>query len=291
MVSPIPTGPAAAISWPGRARAAAAVTFDVDAESALLHNVPKATAHRSALSQAGYDRVAVPAILEMYHRLGVRQTFFVPGWVVERYPWLAEAIVTAGHEVALHGYRHIAAHDLTPGEEAEDIERACAVLGSVLGRTSQGWRGPNYGYSTHTTKLLLAQGIRYDSTLMGHHLPYLIRSGDATLLELPVDWTNDDWPQYAQSFEFAYHMPIASPAAAMAVYRAEIAAAKQVGGLWIGVWHPFLSGRPSRLAAIADLVRELRDDDEIWLAPLHEIAAHVRDQIATAGYRPMIDQE
>ncbi|MCX4094652.1 aldo/keto reductase [Nocardia sp. alder85J] len=216
---------------------------------------------------------------------------FQPGWVIERYPWLAEAIVAAGHELALHGHRHIAAHDLTPGEEAEDIQRACAVLDRVLGRSSAGWRGPNYGYSAHTTTLLVAQGIRYDSTLMGHHLPYLTRSGDATLLELPVDWTNDDWPQYAQSFEFEYHMPIKPPAGAMAVYRAEIAAATRLGGLWIGVWHPFLSARPARLDAIEDLVRELRDDDEIWLAPLCEIAAYVQDRIDAGEYRPMIDRE
>jgi len=287
MVTGVSTDYSSALEWPGGARMAAAITFDVDAESALLHNVTGMRARQSALSQANYDLIAVPRIIEMYQRLGITQTFFVPGWVIERYPWLAEAIVGAGHELALHGYRHVSAHDMAADEEAEDVAMACAVLDTVLGRASAGWRGPTYGYSTHTTELLVAHGITYDSTLMGHHLPYVVESGGSRLIELPVDWANDDWPQYAQSFEFAYHMPIRPAQVALEVYRAEIAAAKRLGALWIGVWHPFLSARPSRLDAIEDLARELRDDDDIWLAPLADIAAHVQAQIEAGQYRPM----
>jgi peptidoglycan-N-acetylglucosamine deacetylase len=130
--------------------------------------------------------------------------------------------------------------------------------------------------------------VQYDSTLMAHHLPYVVTSGDASLIELPVDWANDDWPQYAQSFEFAYHMPIKSAEQALTVYRGEIEAARRHGGLWIGVWHPFLSARPSRLDAIEELARELRDDSDIWLASLGEIAAHVEHQITAGQFNPMV---
>jgi peptidoglycan/xylan/chitin deacetylase (PgdA/CDA1 family) len=283
MVSPPPPPP-----WPGGKRFAAAVTFDVDMESMLLASMPE-TAHRhsAALSYFGYDRVAVPRILERYRRMDVRQTFFVPGWCMERHPDLMRAIVADGHEIGLHGYVHEVASTLgSRAAEAELLERALEAMDRVLGRRPSGWRAPVYGFSPDTAELLVQAGISYDSSLMGDDLPYLLRTPAGELIELPVDWANDDWPQYAQSFEFQYHMTTRAPARAAEVYRAEIDAARELGGLWIGVWHPCITGRQARLNAALGLLQELLDAGDAWVATLEEIAVHVRGLADGGEWQP-----
>ena len=55
-------------------------------------------------------------------------TFFVLGWVAERFPRLVRAIAAEGHEIASHGYAHRLVYDLTPRQFREDIRRSKDVL-------------------------------------------------------------------------------------------------------------------------------------------------------------------
>jgi peptidoglycan/xylan/chitin deacetylase (PgdA/CDA1 family) len=278
--------------WPNGARCAAAITFDMDSDSMLHVSLP-ATAHRrvTALSWLRYDRVAVPRILQIYRHYGLRQTFFVPGWCMERYPALIEAMLADGHEVALHGYIHELANE-QPGRDREQywLERSLQAMQRVVGARPDGWRAPLYSFSEHTADLLAGAGFRYDSSLMGDDVPYVLRTGAGDLLELPVDWASDDWPQYVQSLEFEYLMPINSPDRAMDVFRAEFDAAWEYGGLWIATWHPFVSARPARARVVAELLDYIAEKGDVWLAPLREIAEHTRSIIADGSYSPRVDE-
>lgn len=46
------------------------------------------------------------------------------------------------------------------------------------------------------------------------------------------------------------------------------------GGLWIGIWHPFVSGRLSRWQRIEQMIEEMQETGEVWFATLEEIATH-----------------
>src|SRR5690606_14905316 len=43
-------------------------------------------------------------LLELLDEHGLQATFFVLGWVAERYPGLVRELAAAGHEIASHGY-------------------------------------------------------------------------------------------------------------------------------------------------------------------------------------------
>ena len=244
------------IEWPNGARCAVSITFDVDADSLLFLDDPEG-GHRHVGFQSWlrYDEVAVPAILRMYERLGLKQTFFFPGWCLERYPDLGTAVAEGGHEVAAHGYLHELAHTLEPALERELMHRTLAICESVTGTRPSGWRGPRYTFSDRTADLIAEAGLSYHSGLMGHHLPHLVKTDRGSFIELPVDRASDDWPQYVVSPEFGYFIPIRAPDVAFGTFGAEFEAAYEQGGLWIAVWHPFVSGRPSRLAAIERFLR------------------------------------
>ena len=85
-----------------------------------------------------------PAVLEELARRGVRATFFLVGQQVERRPALAAEIAAAGHEVAIHGYRHRLLLRRSPRELAADFDRAAALIGEASGVASGVYRPP-YG--------------------------------------------------------------------------------------------------------------------------------------------------
>ncbi|ROO86069.1 polysaccharide deacetylase [Actinocorallia herbida] len=274
--------------WPGGARCAAAVTFDVDAESSLFAALPD-TAHRrvSALSYFGYDQIAVPRITREYRRLGIEQTFFVPAWCMERYPAVLESILDGGHEIGLHGYIHELSYEHSSIEQERDwLGRSLELAERLTGKRPSGWRAPTYGFSEHTARVLAEAGFRYDSSLMGDDVPYLLDTPAGSIVELPVDWANDDWPQYVQSFEFDYYATTRAPDRAMEVFRAEVDAARAYGGLWIGVWHPAVTGRPARFTRVVALLEELLSAGDVWVATLDEIARHVEGLIARGEWTP-----
>src|SRR5579875_135323 len=102
----------------------AAFTFDFDAEEVWIGEDPANADRPGVLSQGTYGaKVAVPAILELLDRQGVRATFFVPGRVAERHPQEVDRIVSAGHELAHHGYTHRSVTSLDAEEEEEEMRR------------------------------------------------------------------------------------------------------------------------------------------------------------------------
>jgi peptidoglycan/xylan/chitin deacetylase (PgdA/CDA1 family) len=85
-----------------------------------------------------------PAILELLAQANATATFFLVGEQVERYPEVARAVAEAGHEVALHGFRHTLLLRRTVRELADDLARAHALIEDVTGSSPQLYRPP-YG--------------------------------------------------------------------------------------------------------------------------------------------------
>jgi peptidoglycan/xylan/chitin deacetylase (PgdA/CDA1 family) len=280
------------IAWPDGARCAVAFTWDVDAESLLHFYFPDTAHNRLTLSSVlRYDvEVAVPRILEIFARYGLRQSFFVPGWCIETYPRTVEAILEGGHELAHHGYWHEKSNQLSREEERACLHQGIEAIVKASGRRPRGYRAPSFAFSRHTVDLLLEGGFDYDASLGGDDLPYLVGNGRGTLVELPHDMSLDDWTQYVCMKDFGYMLPIASPQRATEVFRAEFDAAWRYGGLWIAVWHPFASGRMPRCEAWVGLIEHMQARGGVWFATLEAIAAHVRRAAAEGTWHPRIDR-
>jgi hypothetical protein len=276
------------VPWPNGAKCAACFTLDMDAES-LLHLAHPQRAHSmvSAASSLRYGPdVAVPRILDSYRHYGIRQTFFVPGWCAERYPYAVEAMVRAGHEVSAHGYLHEHPNELSDDDERHWLARALSAVQSVTGEPSVGWRAPLYKFSHRSAELLLEAGIAYDASLMGDDIPYLLDTPSGTLLELPSHWGMDDWPPFMHSSELSFEMPIQSAAGAWENWWEEFEAMWEFGGLWIPVWHPFLSGRLARWRHTHLMIGKMIERGRVWFAPMRDIAAHVRQCVADGSWSP-----
>lgn len=164
--------------WPEGKVAAAAFTFDVDAESAILWGNEAVGARMSVMSHQAYGPlVGVPRILDLLDRHQIASTFFVPGHTAHRYPDAVRAIVAAGHEVAHHGYLHEQPTALTLEEEIEALDRGLEALAEVAGVTPAGYRAPMWDLSWHTPGLLAERNFLYDSSLMDADVPYELAVG------------------------------------------------------------------------------------------------------------------
>ncbi len=266
--------------WPAGYRAAAAFTFDLDAESAILVDAPAAAGRLSVMSHQAYGpRTGVPRLLRILDRRGVRATFFVPGYSAERHPEAVHSIRDAGHEIAHHGYLHEPVATLTPEEEERVLLRGLDALERVAGVRPTGWRGPMWETSYATVAILARHGFRYDSSLMDADRPYLVAAGgeanSPTIVELPIHWGLDDWEQYVYLPGLSGSGLIESPAKVYELWSLELDALAADGGVFILTNHPFASGRASRAAALERLIEHAQAIEGLWIASLEEIAAHV----------------
>jgi polysaccharide deacetylase family protein (PEP-CTERM system associated) len=107
-------------------------------------------------------------LLELFDACDVRATFFVLGWTAERYPFLIEEIMRAGHEIGSHGYLHRRVYELTPESFREDLARADAVLRSAGAPPVRGYRAPEWSINARSLWALdsLAEaGFAFDSSM------------------------------------------------------------------------------------------------------------------------------
>ncbi|HRZ59784.1 MAG TPA: DUF3473 domain-containing protein [Rubrivivax sp.] len=126
------------------------------------------------IDRAGWDarecRVErnVERILALLDEHGATATFFVLGWVAERYPQLVRRIAAQGHEVASHGYGHERASDLAPPDFDADVRRAKGVLEDLSGTAVAGYRAPSFSIGPGNWwafDALAASGHRYSSSI------------------------------------------------------------------------------------------------------------------------------
>lgn len=134
----------------------------------------QATNFENVIDRADWDtcesRVTfnVHKILDILSARGVRATFFVLGWIAERFPELVVSIRERGHEISTHGYDHRLIQHQTREEFAQDVARAIRVLETIVGEKVIGYRAPTYSIVPETMwawELLAEQGIKYDSSV------------------------------------------------------------------------------------------------------------------------------
>jgi len=107
-------------------------------------------------------------ILGLLAESNTKATFFVLGWIAERYPEIVKRIVEGGHELASHGYHHQRVSNLTPNDFKEDISRTKNLLEEIGGVAVVGYRAPSYSIGEQNLwalDVLNDVGYRYSSSI------------------------------------------------------------------------------------------------------------------------------
>jgi len=116
------------------------------------------------------DRIVASTrrILRLFDDHNVKGTFFVLGWVAERFADLVREIHAAGHEIGSHSYWHRLIYDQTPEQFREDLCRSRDVLQDTIQTPVTAHRAPSFsitGRSLWALDILAEEGFRVDSSI------------------------------------------------------------------------------------------------------------------------------
>lgn len=118
--------------------------------------------HESRVSKNTYE------LLDLFDENTVKSTFFVLGWVAERFPELVREIAGRGHEVASHGYSHQLIYNQTPEVFREETQKSKQMLENEIQKEVIGYRAASYSItkkSIWALDILSELGFKYDSSI------------------------------------------------------------------------------------------------------------------------------
>src|SRR4051812_4038 len=140
-------------------------------------------------------------LLELFDQFGAKGTFFVLGWVAERYPHLVTEVAARGHEIACHGLSHRLVYEQSPQEFREETLRSKEVLEDITGSAVLGYRAASYSIvreSLWALDILVELGFAYDSSIFpvrhdrygiadAERIPHRMSTpGGASIVEWPL---------------------------------------------------------------------------------------------------------
>jgi polysaccharide deacetylase family protein (PEP-CTERM system associated) len=132
------------------------------------------TAFARTISQDHWDRYPARVdrntrrLLEIFANESVQATFFVLGWVAQRFPKLVQEIIRAGHRIGCHGYAHQVIYKGSHADFTRDVSRAKSLLEDLSGAAVKSYRAPSYSITATTLwalEILGEQGFEYDSSI------------------------------------------------------------------------------------------------------------------------------
>jgi len=111
---------------------------------------------------------AMPKLLELFEKHGVRATVFTTSDVCDRFPEVAEEIVRHQHALGCHGESHDVEYisKRTYEWQFESLRRATETLERRTGLRPRGFRAPNFSANGDTIRVLEALGYEYDSSVL-----------------------------------------------------------------------------------------------------------------------------
>ncbi len=111
----------------------------------------------------------IEKILNMFDDGGIVGTFFILGWIAQKYPKMVRRISESGHEVASHGWYHYRVSQQTPVQFHADVLQSRELIEDISGFAVKGYRAPSYSVVETTPwahDVLSEAGYAYSSSIM-----------------------------------------------------------------------------------------------------------------------------
>jgi peptidoglycan/xylan/chitin deacetylase (PgdA/CDA1 family) len=264
-------------SWPGGARVAVLLSFDVDNETVFLAPLAPGRANIGGLSQGEYGaRVGLKRVLDLLAKHTIPASFFMPAMSLELHPEIIPAIKAAGHhEFGVHGWIHELNSTLPADAERDLVRRAMEHFEKATGSRPVGYRAPSWNFSPSTLSILRELGLTYDSSLMSDDSPYeLVADGQATgIVELPVEWILDDAPLLNPRGD-----RYSPPEQLLKVWMDEFDKAYEEGTTFVLTMHPHIIGHRSRIMILERLIEHIKTKPNVWFGTHRAAVEHAKAQ-------------
>ena len=112
-------------------------------------------------------------ILDLFEKYKVKATFFVVGYIAEKFPDFIKKIAEQGHEIASHSYCH---HDLRKINREifeNDLKKSIKILEEITGEKVLGFRAPFFSIDKQSfwAMDILRKHVIYDSSVFPVRTP------------------------------------------------------------------------------------------------------------------------
>lgn len=138
-------------------------------------------------------------VLEIAARENTTGTFFVLGWIAERYPALVKEIQDAGHEIGCHSQWHQLVYELGPDRFRFDLRESKDILQQITGKPVCLYRSPSFSITKESLwalDILAEEGFCIDSSIypVRHDRygipdsptsPYQVKTASGSLIQVP----------------------------------------------------------------------------------------------------------
>ncbi|MGP1597914.1 XrtA system polysaccharide deacetylase [Peptoanaerobacter stomatis] len=97
-----------------------------------------------------------------------KATFFVLGYVAEKFPDLILKIYKKGHEIASHGMSHKLVYKLQESEFRKELQDSKKLIKDIIGEEPIGFRAPSWSITDESKwawKVLDDEGFKYSSSV------------------------------------------------------------------------------------------------------------------------------
>ena len=242
---------------------------------------------RNYVNESNYAygiRAGGPRVLRVLARHGAVATVTAAAQSLEDAPDLTRQIIEAGHEVCAHGWRWVHQFSMDEDREREFIARAAVSIEKTCGARPDGWLS-RYLHTPNTRRLLVEEGYTYHMDDLSDDLPRweaVEMSDGATrpLVVMPYALDTNDMKFWTS--------PAYSPQNWLDYARRSLdwlcAEAAEHGPRMLSVGlHLRIIGRPGRIWALDDFVRDAAARPEVWIATRREIARRFADSQPWAG--------
>lgn len=143
------------------------LTFDIEEWFQLLEHPATRTPEQWRTYEERIIR-NTDRILQLLANTGQAATFFVLGWIAEKYPDVVRKIENNGHEVGLHSFNHILAWEQSRNSFRQDTQRGIKVIEDITGKKVSIYRAPGFSINESTLwalEILIESGITTDASI------------------------------------------------------------------------------------------------------------------------------
>jgi polysaccharide deacetylase family protein (PEP-CTERM system associated) len=141
-------------------------------------------------------------ILNTLSKYDRKATFFVLGWIADKYPEIVKKIHSQGHEIGCHSMKHKLVHRLTPQQFRDDSRNAIDTIEQIIGEKIIMYRAPAFSITEETPwafEILNELGITHDASLfpakrdyggfagLGKSEPLIIEINGIHMKEFPMN--------------------------------------------------------------------------------------------------------
>ena len=166
-------------------------SIDFDAVSGWLGTGQHPKNSTADYSQGYFSgHVGVPRLLKLFRKLGIQDkvTWCIPGHSMETFPDQTKAIVDSGCEIAIHGYAHESASQMTAEQERDVLQKCIKLIEGATGKKPRGYRAPLYQLRERTISLLQEHDFLWDSSLTHYDsTPYFLPKNPSPVEPIDFD--------------------------------------------------------------------------------------------------------